>query len=161
MSKGSWQPLSATDLRRNREPLIRFYDELTEICGRLGPQIGLRDPIQLATNGHVKLFAKGNDLRVEVDEAMVKLIAARAESPLPCVSTRSAVEKVVGKLAWVGRDPRGKYEDYPCWYARKIGGRPRARILLRFPFVEANPKGKKTKAEDRSVSKAQRRMMRL
>lgn len=161
MSKGSWSHLGAAELRANNEPFIRFYDELTEICGRLGPQIGLQSPIQLVKHGHVRLFQRGDDLRIEVDEPMVRLICARAEHPIPHLNSQGTVEKVVGPVRWVGADPRGKYEAYSGWYGREIDGDWRGRLLLKFPLTEDKPARATVSGDEESSSKIRRRIMRL
>lgn len=162
MSKGSWDQLKTAELKKNNEPLIRFYDELTEICGRLGPQIGLQSPIQLVTHGHVALFSHGDELRIEVDEPMVRLISARAEAPLPHVTKKAAAEKVVGPVRWVGAGPDGKYEGYAGWYGRKINGRYRARLLLKFPLTEGTARtSTQGNADEEQSSKIRRRLMRI
>lgn len=162
MSKGTWSEVPAAQLKRDNEPLIRFYDELTEICGRLGPQIGLQSPTQLVTHGHVALFCRGDEMRIEVDEPMVRLISARAEAPLPHVSAKAAAEKVVGPVTWVGAGPSGKYEGYAGWYGRKVkGGGTRARLLLKFPLREGDKRSGESKDEVEQSSKIRRRIMRL
>jgi len=137
MAKARWSRLSTRDLRNRPQPLIEFYDQLTELCGPLGGKFDIDEPIDLVRRQHIQIYERlgGSDRRIELDERAVEVISEKCKKSLPHVTTESQVSRIHGSVTWVGKDPRGDYPKYRGWYARKIDGKMRARVMLKWPLV--------------------------
>lgn len=167
----SWERITLGELRKRPRPLIEFYDDLTEQCGRLSGKFDIEDfaPIDLARRDHVRLFRrsdKEDDLRVEVDEKMIATLCELCKSKLVFERGERRISEIVGaKIAFIGRDPEGKYKRCNGWYARKIDGRTRARALLRLPLsptaVQQDERLQSVRKNREDEQKAQNRRARI
>ncbi len=137
MAKARWSRLSTRDLRNRPQPLIDFYDQLTELCGPLGGKFDIDEPMDLVRREHVQIYERlgGSDRRIEVDERFIEVVSEKCKGSLPTVTGEAQVSRVLGTVTWIGKDPRGDYPKYRGWYARKVDGKMRARVMLKWPLV--------------------------
>lgn len=162
MTATRWIELTARDLRSRPEPIVDFYDQVTDACGRISSVLKVRRPVDLVKKGYVRLFQSlGDDVkyRAELSEPLVELLLDKGCEP-KFVKGGDAVGKVIGsKAVWVGRDPQGRYPSCKCWYGRRIGNKLRARVLAELPLVTNDARAQKDETD--RMAKLRRRAFRF
>ncbi len=169
MAKARWSRLSTRDLRNRPQALIDFYDQLTELCGPLGGKFDIEEPLDLVRREHVQIYERlggADDRRIEVDERFIEVVSEKSKRILPIVTSEAQVSRVLGTVTWIGKDPRGDYPKYRGWYARKVDGKMRARVMLKWPLVAkveevVDPKQAKADGGKKKRSKILSRLSRL
>ena len=71
----------------------------------------------------------------EVSDALAHVLLTRHQ--VPVVNNEAVVRQVLGKpIRWYGRHPEGKYPGATGWYARRIGGKEKLKIMVGHPIVK-------------------------